>query len=439
VIRYFAVSVLFLTSVATAQILSPPVDIPITITNPGGTCPQGSSLGDGCPNAPIATIQYPNLLTVSQGSNSHPICSGRGTSAPGFVIIQSTGAASATNCQPWNVAGVDYSVGIPTGTTLTDWRTAFATCISGGSCTVGGASWTYNSSSIFLQCTSGNAVLTAIDWTFTQSGSPGNIYHTGGCASITLDKNKIGCQASSSSGALSWFVHDQGGTNLTITNSTLDFSPCSSVGANCQTVGQPGLSIITQTNGSLVMKYNWLAHYCDHTYEQIGTANSTGVTIQYNLLDDPNNGLASSAHMNWSQFGQNNGPTTISYNTEYMYQSPTAGNEGYQLYSNGLSTQATPMTISNNTMLDTSGEMCAGYHGTTSSDFPTHVSGSSPLLNQNNYFGATSGAVASCNAALGFYIFYYPNSFSSTPLSGDLVGWTNSGNVDMSTGGTVTP
>jgi hypothetical protein len=55
---------------------------------------SASGWPDGCAGAPIGRPQYPALL-----------------------------AGYGPNRPPWNVAGVDYYCGIPTGAILTDWRT----------------------------------------------------------------------------------------------------------------------------------------------------------------------------------------------------------------------------------------------------------------------------------------------------------------------------
>ena len=79
-----------------------------TITGSNVSCPRGTSYQDGCPGAPSGTIQYPNLL------NSYAVR------------------------PPWNVAGVDYYVGMPAGQNLIDWQSI------NGSFGGGGWSWPSN-------------------------------------------------------------------------------------------------------------------------------------------------------------------------------------------------------------------------------------------------------------------------------------------------------
>lgn len=58
------------------------------------TCPQGNAYVDGCPAASAGSPQLPTILN---GYATRP---------------------------PWNVAGVDYPVGVPAGTSLLDPTTA---------------------------------------------------------------------------------------------------------------------------------------------------------------------------------------------------------------------------------------------------------------------------------------------------------------------------
>jgi hypothetical protein len=190
------------------------------------------------------------------------------------------------------------------------------------------------------------------------------------------------------------------------------------------------------------MQYNVLSHYCDHTLEILDSAT---VDLRWNLLDDPNNCLASEAHMNYTQYGEGTAPgTLIQFNTIYLYQSPTAGNEAFQIYTNGGGGNfVTPVRLTNNVAVDTAGEICEGHHGTTGADFPSHLTGSGTALNQNNHFAFSSAAVAHCTSSVGGAFPYYngggagsnPGSFGT--LAGDSIGWTNSGNVNMVTGAAV--
>src|SRR5262249_7565368 len=67
----------------------------LSVTDPAGnitTLDPTAMLGDGSANAPTGTPQLPNLFA---GEAVRP---------------------------PWMVAGVDYAVGVPAGTALTDWQ-----------------------------------------------------------------------------------------------------------------------------------------------------------------------------------------------------------------------------------------------------------------------------------------------------------------------------
>jgi hypothetical protein len=70
------------------------LDISVTEQSQTGACPNGSTYADGCSGAPAGTPQFPKLFS---GYATRP---------------------------PWNVAGVDYYVGIPDNITLKDPTTS---------------------------------------------------------------------------------------------------------------------------------------------------------------------------------------------------------------------------------------------------------------------------------------------------------------------------
>jgi hypothetical protein len=66
-------------------------------------CVQGAGLGDGCPNPLAGSYQQPNFFT-GYANQSY------GLVLPGITVKQ---PAAYTVRPPWNVAGVDYAVGLP--------------------------------------------------------------------------------------------------------------------------------------------------------------------------------------------------------------------------------------------------------------------------------------------------------------------------------------
>src|SRR5207244_2820598 len=116
------------------------------------TCPQGIvylGAGDGCAGAPAGTPQYPNLLN-------------------GYVTRP-----------PWNVAGVDYHVGIPAGTVLTDWVNISDPNIS--------------ISTGMVRCLGRGASVTLNAIDFSLHGGAYVYNGSGGCSKLTITNSNFAC------------------------------------------------------------------------------------------------------------------------------------------------------------------------------------------------------------------------------------------------------
>jgi len=240
---------------------------------PIGSCPQGIHAGDGCPGAPAGTPQLPNLL------NS-------------YLVRPS-----------WNVAAVDYHVGIPTGTVLTDWQAMTPTSLGnpGGSVsfgpnnviTIGSGSYTFNN----------------ID--FSQHG--GASLFTNSATAMTF--NNCNWAYSTQLTGFTYCIQDQGGAQITVTNCKLD------------------LSNATQPNaffghaGPITVTYSHLKNTQQHFFECSRNTNFTGTLtaiIKYNLFDDAV--PAAGAHVNYFQVTGTVGTGTVTgtmsvhieYNTTYQ-------------------------------------------------------------------------------------------------------------------------
>jgi hypothetical protein len=66
-------------------------------------CPRGVGLGDGCPNPSSGSYRQPNFFSGYANQSF-------GRSLPGIRVLQH---AAYSIRPPWNVAGVDYAVGLP--------------------------------------------------------------------------------------------------------------------------------------------------------------------------------------------------------------------------------------------------------------------------------------------------------------------------------------
>jgi hypothetical protein len=353
------------------------------------TCPQGILNGsaelvgaiylgdyrgadDGCGGAPAGTPQYPNLLN-------------------GYVTRP-----------PWNVAGVDYHVGIPAGTVLTDWVNISDPNISISTgmvrCLGRGASVTLN----------------AIDFSL-HSGA--YIYiPSGGCRKLTITSSYFGCNSYNFSGPANTFIVNQ--NNAFITLKTSNINP-----GNCGGISSPPI-------GGSVVQYNWFqtSSNTNGSGQFIGGPAVGDLDARWNYIDDMNICGACGIHQNYVQWMNMAGVNvTWQFNTATQYH--LGGAEGPQFYANNSGNFNT-LSFSYNTEISkpNSGSNTMSYmvhgncHGSGDcSTTTTQISGSA--INANNYFD-TSGA----------YGAYYPGTFTIPSAS-----WTSSGNIDMNTGKTITP
>ncbi len=239
----------------------------------GGACPQGVHAGDGCPGAPVGTIQYPNILS-------------------GYVARPA-----------WNVAAVDYYVGIPSGTTLTDWQSLPGTGCTGTACA--GVTVNTGTGKINIGST-GTATFDKVDFSL-HGGSW--VYNPSGSASTLNFTNSKFAYTSTPTGSI-YNIHDQNGASLTVTNCNFD-------GTNYAGAAFLG------PQGHINITYNRFQHQSDHVIEHLITAASpsptVNVTFKYNLIDQAL--LGSAAHMNYYQSTQSvsfNTNADISYNTTYQ-------------------------------------------------------------------------------------------------------------------------
>lgn len=329
----------------------------------GQPCPQGSAFSDGCPAASAGLAQAPTLLDI------YPFR------------------------PPWNVAAVDYRVGLPTGTVLTDWRTLSDPNLS------------VNTGNGLIQL-SGDPInpniFVNVDFSL---GVGAVVYNPSGAANnITITNSKFGFPATD---PFFNFIVDQNKGNLTIRYCTFD-------GTN----EQQGSEAIS-AGGNLILEY---CHFFNGTQHIVtyGTANVTkSVTYRYNFLD--NMLIPPTFHMNYIQWGVTDSTITadISFNTSF--QNTLGGAEGYQWDSFGTGGILASPQFKNNTMIarlsGATQTMSAMVHGTTTA---TVVTGTG--LNNSNYFD-TSGA---------FFAYY---AATMTPARG----WSSNGNIEMNDGSTITP
>jgi hypothetical protein len=245
----------------------------------GGTCPKGASFLDGCAGAPSGTAQHPALL---DGYATRP---------------------------PWNVAGVDYAVGIPTGTVLKDWQTISQM----------GVSVDTTNNTVYLS--GNNVTLNAID--FSLHGGA-QLVITGSNDTISNSNFVYGPSMLPDSAVIA-----ANGSNATIENCVID--------GNGPTLGAAIANQTSLINGSnkgvMTILYNVLKNFNQHAVEANG---SGGLNYQYNLIENGGSGAAG-AHVNFLQFGGATGynSVTVQFNTTYLPTIGASGGEGFQMYNNG--------------------------------------------------------------------------------------------------------
>jgi hypothetical protein len=314
------------------------------------TCPRGTAYPDGCSSAPAGTPQHPNLF------------------------------ASYRTRPPWNVAGVDYYVGVPPGTVSKDPSMS-------GSLPAGVS---INGHTVIVNAN--NVTLSGYD--FSLHGGYG-IYIEGGISGTQIiDSNFLG---TSQSGML---VNIGSGAS----NTYIAYNTMNGGGASGDIVD--GELIYNQGQG-VTIEYNWIYNAPQH---YLSVLQGGALTYSNNLLE--NGGWAPGAHLNYLQWGSGGASNPlIAYNTMVQGGTPASG-EGFQMYNNGTGSISNG-NIANNTLITTpsGGTIAESYmiHAGSNSQYPSPATGRI----HDNYIDAS-----------GAYGPFYPG----------LSGFTYSNNMSLPTG-----
>ena len=359
--------------------------ITATFTNTAAACPRGVSATDGCLRAPVGSPQRPAILN---GYKQRP---------------------------PWNVAGVDYYVGAPVGSTLVDWQTLGTTAgidISGHTIRCDG---TYAASP-----TSNTVTLDGVD--FSLHGGATIYMPSGGCSGLFVTNSNFGSSGCANGSSSSYYLvqNQNAGAPIKFKYNTVNMMNC-----------EMGVAAVLDASGDVVLEYNYFYGLQGQILQ--AAPGPYNVKYRFNLVDTSYYQFLPTNHMNLQEFGT--GVSTVSdlvaYNTVYQpYNAPNMGNgEIFQFYGNAGGVQ-TGAALMNNTMiaLDTGSCKAAqtgclvsyAIHGTGKYSPTTTVNG--PAYNQNNYFDTS-----------GMFGAYYTGSTTAA------LGWTSSGNIDMKTGAIITP
>lgn len=387
---------------ALSQAATTSKSLAILVSGTSAACPQGNSYPDGCAGAPTPAggIEYSGELSTY------------GAHRP-----------------PWNVAGIDYYVGQPTGQTLTDWNATFMTGACSTSCSVGGATWQVPVSGDLagqLVCLSGNPVLDRYDFTTGTIPANGIYFAPGSCTGLTITNSKFGCQSGGGGGAGGGGFNLQSAmpNGLTFEDNTVNFAACPTADSGGGG-GSAWFTLCCASIPTITLEYNYIEHLAPQVisiYNDGGTI--TSLLYRYNLLHNAaSSDGAPSDHMNilqWGGTGTVSG-VNVSYNAVW-FDFSDAGGEGFQFYLNGGNSGpwASP-NFSNNTFPN-SGCDCISHMvnaGGPTATYPTTVTSGT---DDDNYFDPTN------------YVPYYPGTM--TP---GTTGWSSAGNINMTNGATITP
>lgn len=357
-----------------------------------GNLQGGSNAANVGTETDTVTVTAANSTGTSPGVTQTVVAYADGSlGAQSGTIQHPTILGSYTTRPPWNVPSVDYYVGIPSSVTLTDWLNLCTPSCPPGVFSVNSPAGEVN--------VDDNATLSGID--FTLHGGAYIVVTQSGKA-LTVSNSKFGNTPS----ATSYTIHaQQANTNITVTNSEF-------TGGNSNYGGFFGF----QTTGTLTLKYNYFHQGFQHIVEQVSGVAT--VIYKYNLIENfcTNPGC----HDNWLQWGTIGSGSTadVEFNTSYT-NTLSAGvgpGEGFQFYANNSGTLSTT-TLAFNTLI----ALPTGGNPTQSAI--VHGGPASPGTDKSNYFDITGTSVGA----------YYPSSITTG------TGWSCSGDINMSTGGSLTP
>jgi Right handed beta helix region len=263
------------------------------------------NLGDGSANAPTGNPQLPNLLS-------------------GYAARPS-----------WNVAGVDYAVGINSGVTLKDplpnGSLAPALVALGGS---------YNSSNHLITFSGVNNIAIS-GWDFSLHNGLGIYIQNSSGATITNNNFQIGTNQA---------------TPIQLTSSSTNVNVSDNV---INGAGLPAVNLsqgLIETNSpSLTVQYNLIENAFAELIRAGSVSTTFNNTIQYNIIENSGMGQNQGAHGDWMQIlsapGDNVSNFVVDFNTFIQSLPPsTAQTQGISFNGN-VGGNFLNEVVSNNTMI----------------------------------------------------------------------------------------
>ena len=302
-----------------------------------------------------------------------PLC---GTSGQHPALL-----ASYATRPPWQVAGVDYAVGVPSTATLTDWQLLSGPGISVN--TTGPLPY------VRVDNTS-NVVISGVD--FSLHGGAVVFFINSPNPTVTGSQfggpNLVNATAS-------LIFSDYNSPGLTVSYNTIDGGGMCS---GSSLVGAAGANTTTLT-------YNWLKNFSQHVLEMLVNGSSSSVVYKYNLIEK--GGTCPGSGLNYLQFGgsANYSPVDVEYNTSYQTWQATGG-EGYQFGSYGTALIQN-VTLAYNVM----------------------IAAGSPIVMTYMVHGGGSQ-----NAGIAHDNYIDPTASYGWLYNGSFTGWNFSNNYDMTTG-----
>jgi hypothetical protein len=286
---------------------------------------------------------------------------------------------------PWKVAGVDYAVGIPAGTTLADWKTLDLPDVA--------------LHDTWVRVSARNFVLDGVD------------FSTHGGAHLAIDDAATGTVRNCKFGgegykSLGTGIIDSSSPDLTVRNCVFD-----AAGA-----GNSACILFIRGTGKITLLYNAFDNFPNRIIELL-----KGGTVDYrfNLIGE--GAMQPGAHLNYLEFEGGTATPVVAFNTSAQTFRAPSGGEGFQFYFNVGGTMADPI-CANNTMIAKGGRGAAvmSYllHGSVYQN-GIHTALVGTGLITDNYIDVSSG-----------YGPFYADSFP---------GWHVGRNVDMVSGRILPP
>jgi len=181
---------------------------------------------------------------------------------------------------PWNVAGVDYTVGLPPMTTLTDWQ-----LLSGPGITV---NTTATPPYVRVDNTS-NVVISGVDLSLHGGAS---LFFVN-CPNPTVISSIFAGRNLAKLNGTAVIYADPYSPGLTVSYNTIN-------GAGA---GNGGTLVGAAGAGTITLTYNWLKHFPQHVLEILVQSAHYSVVYKYNLIE--RGGEQAGDHLNYLQFGAN--------------------------------------------------------------------------------------------------------------------------------------